>query len=96
MITNSYVHYKKIGEKGFMRKTVIFSRHAKRRMKLYGISEKDVIRVLNGLKNIKETSVVRAISGFKYPIKVVFKEENDEIIIVTAYPLKRGENENFL
>ena len=56
--------------------TIIFSRHARRRAKLYNIPESEV-------KNILETYELREgeheilidISGFRYPIKirVVFK-----------------------
>ncbi|NQT24935.1 DUF4258 domain-containing protein [candidate division KSB1 bacterium] len=79
-----------------MKKTIIFSRPAKRRMKLYDISEEDVIKLLDLAENVEETSVTHIMPGYKYPIKVVFKEENGDIIVVTAYPLKRGRNEDFV
>ena len=79
-----------------MKKKIIFSRHAKRRMKLYGISEKEVIKLLDFTRKMNGTFVTRSMPGFKYPIKVVFKEENEDIVVVTAYPLKRGRNEDFV
>jgi len=51
-----------------------FSRHAKRRGKLYKISEE----------------MIKNIEGFKYPIKIIISVENNIITIITNYPLKRG------
>jgi hypothetical protein len=75
-----------------------FSRHAKRRMKLYGISEKDVLAVIE--KGKKEESAngkivfVHLIARkFKYPIKVVASHRGKTVIIVTTYPVKRGKKQ---
>ena len=51
-----------------------FSRHAKRRGKLYKISEE----------------MIKNIEGFKYPIKIIISVENNIITIITNYPLKRA------
>lgn len=72
-----------------------FSRHAKRRMKLYGITEEDVTRVLeNGKKEIlseNKTSYIYEIANrFEYPLKVVASETSEQILVITAYPLKKG------
>jgi len=33
---------------------------------------------------------IRNVSGFKYPIKIVFAVENDIVTVITNYPLKKG------
>jgi hypothetical protein len=69
-----------------------FSRHAKRRIKLYDIEEQEIIKIINNEKHIKlgQNEIVRKISGHRYSIKIVFDFEKDYIIVITAYPLKRG------
>ena len=71
-----------------------FSRHAKRRMKLYGISEKDVLTVIEKGKKEESTNgkviFVHLIERkFKYPIKVVASHREGNAMIVTTYRLKR-------
>ena len=73
-----------------------FSRHAKRRMNLYDISE-DVVsgivnrRIMASELRIGKYEVVEKIDDKPvYPIKVVFSLEKHQIIVITAYPLKRG------
>jgi hypothetical protein len=76
--------------------TIKFSRHAKRRMSLYNISEDMVLGIVN--RNIMSSDIrigkheiVEQIEGKPvYPIKVVFSLEKNEIIVITAYPLKKG------
>ena len=68
-----------------------FSRHARRRAKLYGISE----AVVEDLLSTKELSqgkceIVEKVVGFQYPIKVVAIRDGDIVTIVTNYPLKKG------
>ena len=75
-------------------KNIKFSKHAKRRMKLYGISEKDVLNVLkNGRKEIAEDRKIffyHNIDGkFKYPVKVITAQSDNVLVIVSAYPLKK-------
>lgn len=74
---------------------VIFSRHARRRMKLYRISEEDIMAVLTaGYREIyplDRFTYTKDISGFKYPLKVIVQKEGDTCTIITAYPLKRRE-----
>ncbi len=70
---------------------VKFSRHARRRAKLYNISESMVEIILEGLDlSDGEHEIIRNISGFKYPIKIVFAVENDIVTVITNYPLKKG------
>ncbi len=68
-----------------------FSRHAKRRAKLYGISETAITDIL---KNVNlhqgEHKIIKDVPGFKYPLKIVVSVEEDLITVVTNYPLKKG------
>ena len=71
-----------------------FSRHAKRRMKLYGISEKDVLNVLtNGRKETSEDGKIFFLHDinekFKYPVKVITVQSDKTLVIISAYPLKK-------
>jgi len=74
-----------------------FSRHAKRRMKLYCISEETVSSVIGdrhrevGYSDGKyEVIGKEPVPKYGYPIKVVFSQETGKITVITAYPLKRG------
>jgi hypothetical protein len=69
-----------------------FSRHAKRRAKLYNISESIISEVLENkdLSGQGIHEVLENVEGFKYPLKIVIVVENDIITIVTSYPLKKG------
>ncbi|MCJ7673578.1 MAG: DUF4258 domain-containing protein [Sedimentisphaerales bacterium] len=69
-----------------------FSRHAKRRAKLYNISESIISEVLENkdLSGQGIHEVLENVEGFKYPLKIVIAVENDIITIVTSYPLKKG------
>ena len=68
-----------------------FSRHAKRRAKLYDISELDIENFLSDL-DLKEGEhkLIEDFPGFKYPITIVVSVENDIITVITNYPLKKG------
>ena len=71
-----------------------FSRHAKRRAKLYKIPESTIIKVLEGKEfKQKEQEIIESVEGFKYPLKIVVSAENDIITVVTNYPLKKGRKE---
>jgi hypothetical protein len=69
-----------------------FSRHAKRRAKLYNVSESIILKVLEDkkLSHQGSTEIVENVEGFKYPLKIVVAVEADVITIVTNYPLKKG------
>jgi len=67
-----------------------FSRHARRRMNLYRITEESVEKILRDAKKDGKQEIIGNVSGHKYPIKVVFDIQGDYITIVTVYPLKRG------
>jgi len=67
------------------------SRHAKRRAALYKIPKSTVERILATLELADgEHELIRDISGFKYPIKIVVAVENDIMTVITNYPLKKG------
>lgn len=74
-----------------------FSRHAKRRMQLYKIDEDDVRRTIEsakmskGLRTGKHEEVNHDLKDkYGYPLKVVFLVENERVMVLTAYPLRRG------
>jgi len=68
-----------------------FSRHAKRRAKLYNISESAISDILTGM-NLRrgEHEIVRNVVGFQYPLKIVVSVEGDTATVITNYPLKKG------
>ena len=70
---------------------IIFSRHAKRRAKLYDIPTSVVTDA------IKETrlsdgrqEIVRKVVDLKYPLKIVLEVTGNIVTIITTYPLKKG------
>ena len=68
-----------------------FSRHAKRRAKLYQIPESIIENILSDLDlSDGEHDLIRTVSGFKYPIKIVVSVETDIMTVITNYPLKKG------
>jgi hypothetical protein len=71
---------------------VKFSRHAKRRAKLYNISESVILRILENKDLSRQgiNEILENVEGFKYPLKIIVAVENDIITIVTSYPLKKG------
>ncbi|HAX97477.1 MAG TPA: hypothetical protein DCY12_00905 [Candidatus Atribacteria bacterium] len=72
-------------------KDIKFSRHAKRRAKLYGISESSIKNILTTMNlHQGEHEVIRDVSGHKYPLKIVVSVEKALITVVTNYPLKKG------
>ena len=69
---------------------IIFSRHAKRRAKLYGIPESTVSDILAKMNlHLGEQEIIKNI-GQKYPLKIVVSVKKDNISVVTNYPLKKG------
>jgi hypothetical protein len=72
-------------------KDIKFSRHAKRRMKLYGISEEDVLNVLrNGRRETSEDGKQIFLHDinekFKYPVKVIAAHGDKGFVIISTYP----------
>ncbi len=68
-----------------------FSRHAKRRAKLYGIPETTIIDILTNM-NLHQGGhkIIKRVSGFKYPLKIAVSVEENLITVITNYPLKKG------
>ena len=71
---------------------IIFSRHSKQRMKLYNISDKIIQEIVTEkpIQKPGKHEIIKKVEGFRYPIKVIFKKENESIFIISAYPIKRG------
>ena len=68
-----------------------FSRHAKRRAKLYKIPESTILRILEGKEfNQGSQEIIENVEGFKYPLKIVIAVKNDILTVETSYPLKKG------
>jgi hypothetical protein len=68
-----------------------FSRHAKRRAKLYNIPESAVSGMLTGIYlHQGEHEIVRNLMGFHYPVKIVVSVQGDTVTVITNYPLKKG------
>ena len=68
-----------------------FSRHAKRRGKLYNISEETVEKILEEKELIQgNQEIIEDVQGLKYPLKIVVSVEGDLVTVITNYPLKRG------
>jgi hypothetical protein len=67
-----------------------FSRHAKRRAKLYKIPESAIRKVLENVDSHEgEYELVKDIADFKFPIKIVVVVEGKIATVVTNYPLKK-------
>jgi hypothetical protein len=68
-----------------------FSRHAKRRAKLYNIPETTIEEILKDLDfQDGEHEIIKGVQGFEYPIKIVVSIEGDIQTVITSYPLKKG------
>jgi hypothetical protein len=68
-----------------------FSRHARRRMLLYGIPQSTIIMMLEEQGMLMGThEIIRKIEGYKSPLKLIVAKEDDIITVVTCYPLKKG------
>jgi hypothetical protein len=75
---------------------IAYSRHAKRRMRLYGIAEEDIEQVV--AKPDKEPElegnryvVCRSSAKFRgLPLKVIYVFEGECMVILSAYPLKKA------
>jgi hypothetical protein len=71
-----------------------FSRHAKRRIKLYEIDYETINNIITKgiIKDLgsKRFSAILEVKKFKYPIKIVYIKEENEITIITCYPIKRS------
>lgn len=67
-----------------------FSRHAKKRAKLYNIHESTIMNILKGKEILPGTNkIIEKVEGFKYPLKNVITSKDDIITVITNYPLKK-------
>jgi hypothetical protein len=67
-----------------------FSRHAKRRAKLYSIQESIVEQVITEANLTDgENEIIRDLPGFKYPLKIIASLEGEVVTVITNYPLKK-------
>ena len=72
-------------------KEIRFSRHARRRAKLYNISESLVSEILASIRLREgEHEIIRVVPGFRYPLKIIVSVESDIAMVITNYLLKRG------
>ncbi len=71
------------------------SRHARNNMRLYKISEEDILKVVQSPDvSAREGDRMVATKRFGekfagYPLKVVYEKIGKKLLIITAYPLKR-------
>jgi hypothetical protein len=75
-----------------------FSRHARRRGQLYGISERTVSGLMKDLAlSHGKHEIIKAVRGFKYPLKIVVYVESGTVTVITNYPVRKGrKNEGIL
>ena len=67
-----------------------FSRHAKRRAKLYKIQESTITNILNSIDLPQgEHEIIKDVKGLTYPLQIVVYVEDDIITVITNYPLKK-------
>ena len=76
--------------------TITFSRHALRRMQLYKVEESDVVETINStiaeeqVSGKKREIVNKELAKkYRFPLKVIFAQENDKILVITVYPLRK-------
>jgi hypothetical protein len=68
-----------------------FSRHAKRRARLYGISKSVIESILLSMNlNQGNHEIIKKVVGFKYPIKILCDLDKEDFTVITCYPLKKG------
>ncbi|MBK8639360.1 MAG: hypothetical protein IPN92_14220 [Chromatiaceae bacterium] len=68
-----------------------FSRHARRRAKLYGIPESTVEQTIaNANLTDGENKIIELAPGFKFPLKIIAVLEGQIVTVIKTYPLKKG------
>ena len=80
-----------------MERRIIYTRHARRRMKLYEIAIDDVEEVIKSPDSEHRMERNRYIAlhiiGSKFkgmPLKVIYMLENVNLVVLSAYPLKKS------
>ena len=68
-----------------------FTRHAKRRAKLYGVSLEMITGIVadKKLRDGRHT-IIKKVSGLQFSLKIVLVVKDAAATIITAYPLKKG------
>jgi len=77
---------------------IIFSRHAKRRARLYKIPLSLIKNIIAGenLRNGKQ-DIIKDVAGFNYSLKIIVSVKKDLATVITNYPIKKGfKNESLL
>jgi len=70
---------------------IYFSRHARRRAKLYGIPESAIQTFVQANACVQGMNeIIVTMEDFKYPIKIVVSRRQNELTVITNYPLKKG------
>jgi len=73
-----------------MNMKIKYSRHAKRRAKLYGISLVDVEAVLKRTKLLQgRQEITRSMKSRTLSVKIIVDVSQDTVTVITVYPLKR-------
>ena len=68
-----------------------FSRHAKRRAKLYDIKESSILEILNKAELSSGLhEIVREVPSHNLPVKIRVSVEGEIATVITNYPLKKG------
>ena len=71
------------------------SRHARNNMRLYNISERDILNAIDspdvsGSEGGRVVAVKKFQNKFSgFPLKVVYERIGNELFIITAYPIKK-------
>lgn len=71
------------------------SRHARNNIRLYKIAEKDIIETIEapdvtGKEGNRLIAIKKLTGRFSgYPLKVIYESIGGEIMLITAYPLKK-------
>ena len=74
-----------------MEPKIKFSRHARRRARLYRISESTIRDIVgNAVQKPGRQKIIAEIEGMKFPLKIVVQVEIDRVTVVSNYPLKKG------
>ncbi len=71
---------------------IVFSRHAKRRCKLYNIPEIIIVEIINTEGELTEGrhEIIKKAGSFFYPLKVIIDVQREKATVITSYPLKKG------
>jgi len=67
-----------------------FSRHAKRRARLYGIPESTVSAILAKMNLPQGEHEIIEDIGQRYPLKIVVSVKKETLSVITNYLLKKG------